>query len=59
VGAHDELGLDEVIHLIHPENARSMRVAEKIGGAPGERFTLPFAGGADVIVWHTRLPLSR
>jgi RimJ/RimL family protein N-acetyltransferase len=29
--AHEELGLPRILSLIHPDNAQSMRVAEKLG----------------------------
>lgn len=48
--AFDVLGLDELISIIHPENVRSQRVAEKLGMSI-ERL-VPHPGlGRDVEVW--------
>jgi len=55
---HDELHLDHVIHLIDPENRKSERVAEKLGGEPTEMFRMPFRDGREVRIWRTRLPLA-
>lgn len=46
--AFDVLGLDSLVSLIHPDNANSIRVAEKLGSVPSE--TIPWAG--DVACVH-------
>jgi RimJ/RimL family protein N-acetyltransferase len=49
--AFDVIGLDELISIIHPENARSQRVAEKLGMSVAE--LIPHPGlGRDVQVWR-------
>jgi RimJ/RimL family protein N-acetyltransferase len=45
-----EHGIESLISLIHPDNARSMRVAEKLGAAPAE--TVDVHGGPAVIWRH-------
>ena len=40
---------ERIISLIHPDNVRSQRVAEKLGAHPGERVQTP-GGPADVWV---------
>jgi RimJ/RimL family protein N-acetyltransferase len=50
--AYDERGLDRIISLIAPDNARSIRVAEKLGAAPEETIST-FHGPATVWV-HPR-----
>jgi RimJ/RimL family protein N-acetyltransferase len=47
--ALDWIGTRRVISLIHPDNARSQRVAEKLGATPTERVETPH-GPADVWV---------
>jgi RimJ/RimL family protein N-acetyltransferase len=47
--ALDWLGPKRVISLIHPENERSQRVAEKLGAQPEQRVETPH-GPADVWV---------
>jgi RimJ/RimL family protein N-acetyltransferase len=54
---HAELGADHVVHFIAPDNARSIRVAEKLGSQPDGTFKL--FGEIDVIVYRTLLPLPR
>src|SRR5947207_3216010 len=34
-------GCDEIMHLIEPENARSVRLAERLGAVRGEKHALP------------------
>jgi RimJ/RimL family protein N-acetyltransferase len=53
--AHRELGLDHVVSLIMPSNARSIRVAEKIGETHEGHFS---ARGFDLLVYGADLPLS-
>lgn len=53
--AHGELGVDHILSLIHPENARSMRVAEKLGMTPEGRHT---TRGFVLEVYGTDLPLN-
>jgi RimJ/RimL family protein N-acetyltransferase len=53
--AHDELGARHVISLIEPSNARSIRVAEKLGETVEGRFQLR---EFDLLVYGTGLPLS-
>jgi RimJ/RimL family protein N-acetyltransferase len=55
---HEELRLNEVIHLIDPENTKSARVAEKLGATPTEMFRMPFRDGREVRIWRTRLPVA-
>jgi RimJ/RimL family protein N-acetyltransferase len=43
---------ERIISLIHPDNVRSQRVAEKLGARPGERVETP-GGPADVWVHPT------
>jgi RimJ/RimL family protein N-acetyltransferase len=50
--ARDWAARERVISLIHPENTRSQRVAEKLGAVPAERVETPH-GPADVWV-HPR-----
>src|SRR5581483_2246466 len=47
--ARDWLGSDRLISLIAPDNARSIRVAEKLGATRGRRVDTPH-GPADVWV---------
>jgi RimJ/RimL family protein N-acetyltransferase len=53
--AHDELGARHIISLIHPSNARSIRVAEKLGEAVEGHFQLREFG---LLVYGADLPLS-
>jgi RimJ/RimL family protein N-acetyltransferase len=52
--AHDELGARHIISLIHPTNARSIRVAEKLGEAVEGHFQLREFG---LLVYGADLPL--
>jgi RimJ/RimL family protein N-acetyltransferase len=53
--AHDELDARHILSLIHPDNAQSIRVAEKLGEKlEGEHSTRGF----DLLVYGTDLPLS-
>jgi RimJ/RimL family protein N-acetyltransferase len=53
--AHDELGARRIVSLIHPGNAQSIRVAEKLGEKlEGQHSTRGF----DLVVYGTDLPLS-
>ena len=49
------VGLAELISLIDPANARSQRVAEKLGMTPGPPVPNPLTG-TDVTVWSLRAP---
>jgi RimJ/RimL family protein N-acetyltransferase len=50
--ARDWAGKERVISLIHPDNDRSSRVAQKLGAHPAERVTVM---GDPAIVWvHPR-----
>lgn len=53
--AHDELGARHVVSLIAPSNARSMRVAEKLGEKLEGRVQVR---GFELLVYGTDLPLS-
>jgi RimJ/RimL family protein N-acetyltransferase len=53
--AFGRLGLDELISIIHPGNARSRRVAERLGMAIEGQAAHP-ALGIDVDVWSARRP---
>jgi RimJ/RimL family protein N-acetyltransferase len=46
--ARREHGISGVISLIHPDNVRSARVAEKLGAVPGETIDL---GDYDAVAW--------
>jgi RimJ/RimL family protein N-acetyltransferase len=51
--AFDRLGLAELISIIHPDNGRSRRVAEKLGmGIEGQVHYALLGGNIDV--WHLR-----
>ena len=50
-----ELALDHVISLIHPSNARSIRVAQKLGEQPEGRLNVR---GFDLLVYGADLPLG-
>ena len=52
--ARDALGLRRLISVIHPENVRSQRVAEKLGMAVGRRVHNPVLG-IPVEVWELEL----
>src|SRR5712692_7215947 len=50
--ANGERGLERLISLISPDNARSIRVAEKLGATPTETVQV---GGKPAVVWvHPR-----
>jgi RimJ/RimL family protein N-acetyltransferase len=49
--ARDRLGLDELISIIHPQNTRSRRVAEKLGMTMERQVRNP-ALGIDIDVWQ-------
>lgn len=52
--AHDELGVQHILSLIHASNSRSIRVAEKLGETlEGHHKTRGF----DLLVYGTDLPL--
>jgi RimJ/RimL family protein N-acetyltransferase len=53
--AHSELGVAHILSLIHPENARSMRVAEKLGMTREGRHS---ARGFVLEVYGADLPLN-
>jgi RimJ/RimL family protein N-acetyltransferase len=53
--AHEQLGKDHIISVIHPSNARSIRVAEKLGETPEGHFS---AFGFDLLVYGSDLPLD-
>jgi RimJ/RimL family protein N-acetyltransferase len=50
------LKLPEVISIIHPDNGRSRRVAEKLGMAVCERVVHPLIGD-ELEVWRLRAPV--
>jgi RimJ/RimL family protein N-acetyltransferase len=53
--AHSELGAAHILSLIHPENAQSIRVAEKLGERLEGRHR---ARGFDLLVYGADLPLN-
>ena len=53
--AHDALGARRIVSLIHPANAQSIRVAEKLGETLEGRHS---TRGFDLLVYGTDLPLS-
>ena len=53
--AFDTLGLEELIAIVHPQNVRSQRVAEKLGMA-GEARAFSEALGFEVVVWQMPAP---
>ena len=53
--AWERLGLDELISIIHPGNARSRRVAQRLGMSIGGQALHPVLG-IDVDVWSVRRP---
>jgi RimJ/RimL family protein N-acetyltransferase len=53
--AHHELGVRHILSLIHPENDRSIRVAEKLGATLEGRHT---TRGFELLVYGVDLPLG-
>ena len=53
--AHDELGVRHILSLIHPGNAQSIRVAEKLGATLESRHAVR---GFDLLVYGIDLPLQ-
>ena len=53
--AFTRLGLPELISVIHPDNARSQRVAAKLGMTPARQIDNPVLG-LKVDVWHLPAP---
>ena len=53
--AHDELGARHIVSLIHPGNAQSIRVAEKLGETLEGRHR---TRGFDLLVYGCDLPLE-
>jgi RimJ/RimL family protein N-acetyltransferase len=53
--AFTRLGLPELISVIHPSNARSQRVAAKLGMTPARQIDNPVLG-LKVDVWHLPSP---
>jgi RimJ/RimL family protein N-acetyltransferase len=53
--AHERLGMREILSLIHPDNAQSIRVAEKLGLAYQGRHS---TRGFELLVYGGDLPLS-
>lgn len=51
--AFDVVGAERAVSLIHPENAASIRVAEKLGGTLDERFTV-MPGKEALVYAYTR-----
>ena len=52
---HDRLGVDHILSLIHPDNAQSIRVAEKLGETLEGRHS---TRGFDLLVYGVDLPLD-
>jgi RimJ/RimL family protein N-acetyltransferase len=52
--AYDVLGRREAIHLIHPDNDASARVARSMGARPAEMWTPFWEGGDDLRIWRSR-----
>jgi RimJ/RimL family protein N-acetyltransferase len=53
--AQEQLGTTHIVSVIHPDNARSIRVAEKLG----ERLEGEFSyAGFDLLVYGSDLPLA-
>lgn len=52
---HDRLGLGHILSLIHPENAQSIRVAEKLGETLEGRHS---TRGFELLVYGADLPLG-
>ena len=53
--AFSRMGRDEVVSIIHPENARSRRLATKLGMSIERRIHNPVFA-RDVDLWHVRAP---
>jgi RimJ/RimL family protein N-acetyltransferase len=53
--AHDQLGEAHILSLIHPDNAQSIRVAEKLGERLEGRHR---ARGFELLVYGADLPLN-
>ncbi len=51
--AREALGQTSAIHLIHPDNAPSEKVARSIGAQPAEMWTPFWEGGEPVRIWRT------
>ena len=51
---HDRLGVNHIVSLIHPDNAQSIRVAEKLGETLEGRHS---TRGFDLLVYGVDLPL--
>ncbi len=51
--AFDRLGINQLISIIHPQNTRSQRVAQKLGMSCAERVVHPLSG-EEVEVWVLR-----
>jgi RimJ/RimL family protein N-acetyltransferase len=49
--AHESRSIDRLVSLITPGNARSQRVAQRLGAIPGETVT-PTDSGRTAVVWH-------
>lgn len=49
--ARNERGIESLISIIHPENVRSQRVAERLGATPAETITQG-ESGIQVTVWR-------
>jgi RimJ/RimL family protein N-acetyltransferase len=52
--AHDQLGVSHILSLINPDNAQSIRVAEKLGETLEGRHS---TRGFDLLVYGSDLPL--
>ena len=52
---HEQLGVDHILSLIHPDNAQSIRVAEKLGETLEGRHS---TRGFDLLVYGVDLPLG-
>jgi RimJ/RimL family protein N-acetyltransferase len=51
----DSLGFERVVSLIHPQNVRSIRVAERLGEQPTATVYWP-EGGLDLLVYSIERP---
>jgi RimJ/RimL family protein N-acetyltransferase len=51
--AHDGLGRDEAIHLIHPDNEASARVARAMGAVPEAMWTPFWDDSEPVRIWRS------
>jgi RimJ/RimL family protein N-acetyltransferase len=49
--AHECRSIDRLVSLIAPDNVRSQRVAERLGGLPSETVT-PVDSGRKTVVWR-------